>query len=212
VSQTLTRTQAIGLGVLVLLTLLLGSSALMVLNDRAGWGNGSLRVHAAFPDINGVEKGTRVRIQGMDAGEIETIVLPENPGDKVKLRLRIAAPYRHLVREDARVQIASENLIAGKVVRILPGAPQAKLLEDFGELRADVQPDLLDGIAQAATKLNTLLTEVDGAMQTFRKSEGYLSQNLLDATKKLNVVLVKADAALDRIDKGQGTLGKLVKN
>lgn len=210
-SRNLSRPQAIFLGIFVILALLLGGSALLVLNERSGWVSDSFRVHAGFPDIQGVEVGTRVRIQGIDAGEIEAIVLPDMPGNNVKLRLRIGGRYRHLVATDARVQIASENLLAGKVLRIIPGSPQAKRIEDDGELQADLRPDLLDGIAQAAAKLNTLLGEVDSAMQTLRK-EGSATQDLVQAAQKLNSVLTRADRALDQIDKGQGTLGKLVKN
>jgi phospholipid/cholesterol/gamma-HCH transport system substrate-binding protein len=110
------------------------------------------------------------------------------------------------------VQIASDGLLAGKIVRIVPGAADARLVQDRGELKADVQPDALEGITQAAVKLNNLLTEVDGAMQAFRKEKGTVTQDLVNATKKLNNVLTKADAALDSIDKGEGTLGKLVKD
>ena len=124
-SRQLSRPQAIWLGFWIMLALGLGGAALLILNERSGWGNGSFHVQAGFPDINGVEPGTRVRIQGMDAGEIEAVIPPETPGDKVKLRLRIAGKYRHLVRADAKVQIASENLLAGKVVRILPGSAEA---------------------------------------------------------------------------------------
>jgi phospholipid/cholesterol/gamma-HCH transport system substrate-binding protein len=212
VSRKLSRFQAVFLGCLVLGTLTLGGSGLMILNERSGWASDSLHATVGFPDINGVEVGTRVRIQGMDAGEIEAIVPPENPGESVKLRLRIAGKYRHLVRDDARVQIANEALLAGKVVRILPGSASARELADNGELKADIQPDVLEGIAQAATKLNKLLVEVDDAMQGFRKDGGSVTEDLVKATKKLNTVLVKADAALDSIEKGEGTLGKLVKN
>ena len=211
-SRSLSRMQAILLGFCVLVALALGGSALLVLNERAGWGSDSFRVHVGFPDINGVEVGTRVRIQGMDAGEIDAIAEPNLPGEHVKLRLRIAGKYRHLVRDDARVQIASDSLLAGKVVRVLPGSATAKQVEDHGELRPDIQPDLVEGIGQAAIKLNTLLTEVDAAMQTIRKNEGSITEDLIGATKKLNAVMVKADKALDSIEKGEGTLGKLVKN
>ncbi len=211
-SRNLSRTQAILLGVLVLVTLSLGGAALLLLSERAGWGGGSIRVLVGFPDINGVEVGTRVRIQGMDAGEIEAIVQPDKRGDPVKLQLRIAGKYRHLVGEDAKVQIASDSLLAGKIVRIVPGSATARLVADRSELRADLQPDALEGIAQAASKLNSLLAEVDGAMQALRKNNGSVTQDLIDATKKLNSVLTKADAAFDDIDKGQGTLGKLVKD
>jgi phospholipid/cholesterol/gamma-HCH transport system substrate-binding protein len=211
-SRQLSRSQAGFLGFLVVATLALGGSALMVLNERAGWGSDSIRVVVGFPDVGGVEKGTRVRIQGIDAGEIEEIIPPENPGDKVKLKLRIAGKLRHLVREDAKVQIASDNLFAGKIVRVLPGSAGARLVEDHGELQADVQPDTLESIADSAGKLNKLLVEVDGAMQAFRKNDGSVTEDLINATKKLNVVLAKADAALDGIEKGNGTLGKLVKD
>src|SRR5207253_954087 len=119
VSRNLSRTQAILLGLLVLATLALGGTALLVLNERAGWGGGSIRVLVGFRDIHGVEVGTRVRIQGMDAGEVEAIHRPDKPGEPVQLQLRIAGKYRHLVCADAKVQIASDSLLAGKIVRIV---------------------------------------------------------------------------------------------
>jgi len=112
-ARQLSRPQAIWLGGWVVVSLCLGAAALSALSDRAGWGKGAFHVHAGFPDINGAMPGTRVRIQGMDAGEIEAVLPPETPGDLVKLRLRIAGKYRHLVREDAKVQIASDSLLAG---------------------------------------------------------------------------------------------------
>lgn len=209
-SRKLSRFQSAFLGALVLVTLALGGYGLMALNERSGWGADNLRVHVGFADIGGVEVGTRVRIQGMDAGEIEAIEPPPNPGDPVRLRLRINSKYRHLVREDARVQITGEALLAGKVVRIVPGSSNAREVEDHAELRADVQPDIMEGIASAATKLNKLLVEVDDAMQALRKNDGSVTEDLISATKKLNTVLVKADAALGKIEKGEGTLGKLI--
>ena len=210
-SRQLTRLQAVLLGILVVVAVGLGGIALVTLNEHSGWGSDNLRVLVGFDDINGVEKGTRIRIQGIDAGEIEAIVSPDAPGGKVKLQLRIAGKHRHLVCEDAKVQIASDSLFAGKVVRILPGSPSAKPIDDFGELRADVQPDVLEGIAQAAGKLNKLLIEVDEGMQALKGNKG-ATQDLIDSARKLNAVLTKADAALDSIEKGNGTLGKLVKN
>jgi phospholipid/cholesterol/gamma-HCH transport system substrate-binding protein len=211
-SRNLSRTQAIALGALVLVTLALGGLALIALNERNGWTGGSIRALVGFRDVGGVEVGTRVRIQGIDAGEVEAVLPPEYPGESVKLQLRIAGKYRHLVREDAKVQIASDNLLAAKFVRIVPGSTNAPLLADRGELKSDVQPDVLDGIARAAVKLNDLLAEVDGAMQALRKDNGSVTLDLLSAVRRLNAVLAKADAALGDFEKGQGTLGKLVKD
>lgn len=213
-SRSLTRIQAAVLGLVVLVALGLAGGGLFLVGDGAGWGSNSFRVVAALPDIGGVEIGSRVRIQGIDAGEVEAILPPDKPGEHVKLRLRVAGKYHHLVGADARVQVVSENLFTGKVVRILPGAPDAPAIIDGGELASVVQPDLLEGVAQAAGKLNRLLTEVDDAMQTFRKKDGKgsITQDLADSARKLNIVLAKAETTLDQVERGDGTLGKLIKD
>jgi phospholipid/cholesterol/gamma-HCH transport system substrate-binding protein len=211
-SRSLSRWQAAVLGLVVIVALALGGGALFVVGERTGWGGDSFHVIAGLPDVGGVEVGSRVRVQGIDAGEIEAILPPTRPGDPVKLRLRIAGKYHHLVGSDARVQIVSENLLAGKVVRIVPGAAEAPPIVDGAELAAVVQPDLMEGVALAAGKLNRLLTEVDDAMATFRRKDGSITQDLADSARKLNVVLAKADAALDQIERGDGTLGKLIKD
>src|SRR6516165_869905 len=122
-TRQLSRWQSTVLGLVVLVALGLAGGGLFVIGERTGWGSDSFRVVAGFPDVGGVEVGSRVRIQGIDAGEVEALLPPERPGEPVKLRLRISTKYHHLVGEDARVQIGSENLLAGKIVRILPGAP-----------------------------------------------------------------------------------------
>jgi phospholipid/cholesterol/gamma-HCH transport system substrate-binding protein len=203
------------LGLVMLAALGLGAAALVTVGERAGWSRPHFHVTVGFPDVAGVEVGTRVRVQGIDAGEVEAVLPPARPGEPVKLRLRIASQYHHLVGADARVQIAAENLLAGKVVRVLPGAPDANPVAEDGELAALIQPDLLDGIAQATGKLNSLLSEVDAALQAFRKQEGTsgsITRELSQATKKLNAVLARADDALAGVERGEGTLGKLVKN
>ncbi len=213
-SRSLSRWQAAVLGLVVIVAFLLAGGGLFVVGERAGWGGDSFHVVAGLPDVGGVEVGSRVRVQGIDAGEVEAILPPERPGEPVKLRLRIAGKYHHLVGQDARVQIVSENFLAAKLVRILPGAADTPPVADGGELAAVVQPDLMEGVAQAAGKLNRLLTEVDEAMQSFRTKGGAaaITQDLADAAHKLNIVLTKADATLDQIERGDGTLGKLVKD
>src|SRR4051812_36218795 len=56
----------------------------------------SARVELA--QVGGLELGGRVRVQGMDAGVVESIVPPARPGGPVVLVLRIDDRLRHLVR------------------------------------------------------------------------------------------------------------------
>jgi phospholipid/cholesterol/gamma-HCH transport system substrate-binding protein len=209
-SRHLSRLQAILLGSTVLAVLGLSALGLFAIGGRHGLGGDSFHVVAGFQDIGGVEVGTRVRIQGIDAGEVEEIVAPDVPGGSVRLRLRIAGRLRHLVRDDARVQVISEGLLPGKIVRLVPGRPEAAPLAEEAELTALPSPELGEELAHATAKLNDVLGEVKATLYEFR--EGQVVTELAQATTRLNRMLTRADETLQAVQRGEGTLGKLLKN
>ena len=85
-SRGLSRWQALLLGVVVLGLLVAGGFGLFAVGDWSWFGRDSLHVRVAFPEIRGVEVGTRVRAQGIDAGEVVEIQRPAKRGDPVVLR------------------------------------------------------------------------------------------------------------------------------
>jgi phospholipid/cholesterol/gamma-HCH transport system substrate-binding protein len=125
VSRSLSRWQAVVLGLIVLLALGLGIVGLFAVGARNWFGPEALTVQVGFEQIGGVELGTRVRLQGMDAGEVVAIERPAGPGDPVMLKLRLKGEYRDLVRTDARVRIINEGLVGGKVLEVVPRKPKS---------------------------------------------------------------------------------------
>lgn len=201
------------LGLVVISGLALGAWGLFASSGRIGLDRSAFAVEAGFDDIGGVDVGARVRIQGMDAGEVEAVTPPSAPGQKVRLRLRVSGRLHHLVTSGAHVEIASESLLSGKIVRIVPGSGAP--VDDGAEL-AGLQPtELTESVHVATVKLNKVLTEIDGALHEFRTGQGTtgtITRDLSQATVKLNGVLAKIDATIDGVEKGEGTLGQLVKN
>src|SRR5438874_5011382 len=110
-SQSLTRLQALLLGVVFLLGMGLAGSGLYAVGSRQWLWSDTFHVRAGFPQIRGVEVGTRVRVQGIDAGEVDAVEPPGAPGGDVLLRLRLDGKLRSLIRTDASVQIVSEGMI-----------------------------------------------------------------------------------------------------
>lgn len=212
-TRELSRLQALVLGSIVIAAMLIGGYALFAIDERRGLGSDAFTVQAGFRDIGGVEVGTRVRIQGIDAGEVIAISPPDLPGDPVVVRMRLAGKLRRLVATDAKVQIAAESLMGSRVLRILPGSPAAGPVENDAMLAAADTADVLDTVAQAANQLNGLLREADLTLASLRKGEGAagkITQDLALATGKLNGVLTKVDDTLGRVQKGEGSLGKLL--
>ena len=169
-SRTLSRRQAVFLGMVVLAALGLAGAGLFAVGNRGWYGGDALHVRAAFPAVRGVEVGTRVRVQGLDAGEVVAASPPAEPGGPVVLRLRLRGGYRNLVRADSRVQIVSEGMIGGKVLEILPGphTPGSPDSPPAGE-------DALLAAAPAA-ELTDVLGQVNDTLAGIRGGEGTLGK------------------------------------
>jgi phospholipid/cholesterol/gamma-HCH transport system substrate-binding protein len=178
-SGSLSRWQALILGLVTFVGLGLTGLALFAVGSRHWPGRDSFYVRAGFADIRGVSVGTRVRIQGVDAGEVVAVVLPTSPGEPVTLRMRIDGPLHLLVRGDATVRIASEGMIGAKVVEISPATPAAGK-----PLAPPVEDDAL--LASTPTvDLPEVLTQVNGAIEEVRDGKGVLGGELLGTLQQI---------------------------
>jgi phospholipid/cholesterol/gamma-HCH transport system substrate-binding protein len=194
VSRSLTRLQALLLGTVVLVGAGLAVLGLFAVGSRGWFGKDALEVRVGFREIRGVEVGTRVRIQGIDAGEVFRISPPEDPDGPVMLSLRLKGEFRRLVRADSTVRIVSEGMIGGKVLEIRRGA------------RPPGDPDRPAGdgavlASEPSRELGDVLAEVGEAIQGIRNGEGTLGKLARDPRAY--------DALVDLLAQGRGTLGSI---
>lgn len=173
-SRTLSRRQALMLGLLILLGGVLALTGVFAVGSRGWFGKSPLHVRVGFREIRGVEVGTRVRIQGIDAGEVVAIVPPDTPDGAVVLRLALKDDYRRLVRSTSTVQIVSEGMLGGKVLEIHRGPSKARQRDEAAEEDA-----LLD--SEASTELADILGQVKQTLQGIQGSEGTLGKLTHDA-------------------------------
>lgn len=171
-------------------------------------------LRAEFESVAGVEEGSRVRVQGIDAGVVEGITLPGRPGDPVGVRLKVDARFRDLIRQDAVARVQTQGVVGSKVVEISLGRPEAPALAEGGVISTENPVDLedmlraaraslakLDAVATAAEQGLGELTEIAGKV---RSGEGTLGR------------LVQDDEAYQRLirltGRGEETLTDLSEN
>ncbi len=152
----------------------------------------TFRVRAEFETIAGVEAGHRVRLQGIDAGVVEQVVPPREPGAPVELVLRIDERLHSLVRSDTVARIVSEGLVGAKVVELTPGRPDAPLVADLAPIASERPIEVADLFKKAAgslARLDTLarsaeqgLSEVNAIASSIRRGEGSLGKFVHDDT------------------------------
>jgi phospholipid/cholesterol/gamma-HCH transport system substrate-binding protein len=197
VSRSLSFTQACFLGAVVLLGGGLAGGGLFFVGYRGWFGEDALQVRVGFKEIRGIEVGTRVRVRGIDAGEVVQITPPSSPRGQVIVGLRLRGTYRHLVRADSRVQIVSEGMLGAKVLEILAGSPSAPLAKHNQMLQST-----------PATELADVLTEVRETLGGLRDGQGTLGklaqdpalyEALLDTVHQGKQALVSAQRTTDAV-------------
>ena len=121
--RDLPRWRALANAGFVLAILAVAGYGLRQIADRQwGW-RPTFRIKAGFAAIGGVEAGAKVRVQGIEAGVVESIEPPAVPGEPVTLWFRIDERLHPLVRSDATARIVPTSLVGAKVVEIVPGRP-----------------------------------------------------------------------------------------
>src|SRR3954447_6784248 len=135
--REMTRWRAMANAVFVLGVLgLAGYGVRQVASCNWAW-QPTFHARAGFSAIGGIEVGAKVRVQGIDAGVVEKIEPPKQPGGPVVLRLRLDERLHPLVRSDATARIVPQSLVGVKVVEIVPGKPESPMLIEDGALSVE---------------------------------------------------------------------------
>ena len=150
----------------------------------------TFHVRARFETISGLEAGHRVRLQGIDAGVVEKVIPPAQPGAPVELVLRIDERLRGLVRTDTVARIVSEGLIGAKLLELTPGKSGSRQVAEL-DLIASEKPVELTELMQ---KASASLARLDAATLAAEKGLGEVNE-IVSAVKS-----------------GEGSLGKLIRD
>lgn len=178
----------------------------------------TFHARAEFASVAGIEVGGKVRVQGIDAGAVESIIPPREPGRPVTLVLRIDDRLRPLVRSDATAKIASQGVVGARVVEIVPGRADAPALADGGPIRAETPIELADLLRDASKSLRKLddvagaaregLGEINALAAGIRQGKGTLGRLVQDEDAYQNLVSLskRGERTLDDLDENLAAL------
>jgi phospholipid/cholesterol/gamma-HCH transport system substrate-binding protein len=211
-------------GAFVLGGLVLFATGLFLIGDRRMLFSDTFTVYAEFSQIASLETGGKVRVSGMDAGEVEEIRVPAGPSAKFRVQMRVRRDLQPLIRVDSVASIQNDGLVGNKFVQIQTGSDGAAPVEDGGTIQSREPLDLADllqmmsdtlvtvnamlvdvkgrvdealvAVTSTAEDVQVLMEEVGGEVQTILASGDRIAANLSDI-----VAGVQA---------GRGTVGKLL--
>ena len=123
-------------GAFVIGGVLLFAAGLFLIGDRRMLFSDTFQVYAEFKQLAALDTGAKVRVAGVDAGEVEEIRVPTGPSGRFRVRMRVRSDLRPLIRVDSVASIQNDGLVGNKFVQIQTGTDASPAIADRARFRA----------------------------------------------------------------------------
>jgi len=156
-------------------------------------------VYVTFRNVMGIDKRTKVKVAGVDAGIIDDIVLEDG-----KARLRIKMYEGIKLYSDASAYIKTTGLIGDRFLEIRPGSTMP-LMSDGGTIARSV--DITD-IDELIRKTNEVFADIGGLSRSLNEALGSEESkdalkesiiNLKEVTRSMNTAIAYNDKRLRKV-------------
>src|SRR4029079_9679730 len=130
------RNRAVAVGAFVIAGVLLFGTGLFLIGNRRMLFSRTFEVSAEFANVAGLEDGAKVRVAGLDAGEVKAIQVPPNPSARFRVTLRIREDLHPLIRVDSVATIQTDGLVVNTCVQFDAGTDRARIVAANGMIQS----------------------------------------------------------------------------
>jgi len=193
------KNRNVGIGSFVIAGLALAGAGMFFIGDRHQAFTRHIEYYSEFVNVAGLPNGAQVRVGGMDAGQVLAIGVPDSPSSRFRVKFRIDAKLRGLMRTDSLATIGTEGVVGGSYLSIRPGsahASQAAALATIPSKEPTELPELLEHGAGLLNDAQGMLKEVRG--------------KIVLALDGVTSTLGDVDDVVGGLKKGRGTAGMLL--
>jgi phospholipid/cholesterol/gamma-HCH transport system substrate-binding protein len=206
-------------GVFITLGLIIFLAAIYLVGKKENLFGSTIELSAIFQDVKGLREGDKVRLSGIDIGNVSQIgLLPDN---RVLIKMNLQEDQVIYVREDSRVTIANEGLMGAKVVMILPGSLKSDPVAAQDTLLTVEQidiDDIMKEVKNSSENITVVSSELISITQKINRGDGIFGKIFTDTTFTSNLDETSENVTLitknlidisEKVNRGQGIVGKL---
>ena len=195
---------------------------LFLIGDRRMLFSKSVDFYTEFAQVSALEAGGKVRVGGLDAGEILEIRVPSGPGSKFRVKFRVVEKFLPVIRTDSVASVATDGLLGNKFLSIDIGTSEPAPPEFALPSREPFEiGDLLARIRETVAGIDKTFGDVKGdisaATTTVAESARHIDEIIVSTQKPIEEITAAANrlsqdlsVMVARVRSGEGTLGKLV--
>jgi phospholipid/cholesterol/gamma-HCH transport system substrate-binding protein len=198
----------LSVGIFITIAFALFSAGLFLIGDQHKAFSQHIIFYTNFQSVDGLTKGAKVSVDGMDAGEIEGIQIPASPAQKFRLKLNLDDRLHGLIREDSLVSVETEGIVGDKFLLIQDGtghtseAPAGSTLQSKEPFEMSKLLEQAQGLMKQA---DTTIAQVQGTMNDVRS---HLDVTLDTATSTIKNV----NGVVQDVRSGKGSVGMLLED
>ncbi len=188
-------------GIFVLVGLILFTTGIFLVGDRHGAFARHADFYTEFTNLNGLTTGSKVKVAGLDAGQIVDVGIPDSPSSRFRLKFEINEKLRGLVRTDSVVTIATEGVVGGTYLLVRPGSAQAPPAGPLATLPSKEPIDM-----------SKLLEQGQGLLQDADTTVNRLRPKLEGTLDEVTTTVANANDLVVGLKQGRGTAGMLLRD
>src|ERR1700675_4946587 len=114
------KNRNVSIGLFVVGGLVLFGIGMFLIGDRHQAFAKHTEYYSEFVNLAGLAKGAKVRVAGMDAGQVVAIGVPDSPPSRFRVKWRIDAQLRGLVRTDSIAPIGTGGIVGPVYLSFCP--------------------------------------------------------------------------------------------
>ncbi len=188
-------------GVFILAGVALFALGIFLVGNRHEAFSRHLLLYSEFADVDGLTKGSKVRVGGMDAGQVTRIDVPDSPRSQFRVQMRINEQLHGLVRTDSLVTIDTEGVVGETFLSIHPGSPGAVMAQANSTLQSKPPINISDLMTNGLVVMN----DADASLKQ-------LGSKLNVSLDGMNVAVSNANDVLVGLKQGRGPAGMLLRD
>ena len=163
--------------------------------------------NAVFQDVQGLGRGSTVRMGGMDVGAVEDVRYSQDPDDlHLYVSFSVVRDEARRIRTDSYVTIDGKGLLGDKMITIRAGSIGAPAIPGGGTIPSKTGKDL----GQMVEQISNIGNKAESVMGNLEKTTGAISgeqftDDVKGTARSLNNILKS-------VDEGNGYVSKLLKD
>ena len=191
----------LAVGIFIIAGLTLFALGIFLVGSRHDAFSRHVLISTEFADLDGITKGSKVQVAGMDAGQVAKIDVPNSPNGRFRVQMRVDERFHDLVRTDSVVTIDTEGVVGNTFLTIHTGSPNAPIAQADSVLQSKPPVNISDLLTNG-------LGLVNDADATLKQVGGKINVALDDA----NDAIGNANDLLLGLKHGRGPAGMLLRD